>query len=127
MKNKIHNYKHLEKRRKELRNNPTSAESFLWKYLQQKKLDGKKFRRQHSITNYIVDFYCKPLNLVVEIDGDSHNNKYDSDLRRQKELEKLGLFFLRFDDKEVKQDINNVLRTIEGWIDAHKKNPPSPL
>jgi len=83
MKNRIHNLKHLEERRKKLRNNSTSAEAFLWKYLQQKKLAGRKFRRQHSITNFIVDFYCSSEKLIVELDGEIHNNSaqqaYDFD------------------------------------------------
>ncbi|MEA3451087.1 MAG: DUF559 domain-containing protein [Bacteroidota bacterium] len=52
------------------------------------KMLGYKFNRQKPLLNYIVDFYCKKMNLVIEVDGESHNNKYEKDLKRQKELEK---------------------------------------
>jgi very-short-patch-repair endonuclease len=97
---------------KKLRKDSTLSELLLWKYLRAKQT-GYTFNRQKPLLNYIVDFYCKPLSLVIEIDGDSHKNKYELDLKRQTELEAYGLVFLRFDDKEVKKDINNLLRTIE--------------
>ena len=111
--------KHLKEYSKKLRLDSTLSEVLLWNYLRAKQL-GYTFNRQKPLLSYIVDFYCKPLNLVIEIDGDSHNHKYDLDVKRQEELEAYGLIFLRFDDKEVKQDINNVLRTIEGWIEENK-------
>ena len=75
MKNKsIHNKKYLEPFRKELRNNLTPAEAFLWKQLQKRQLKGRKFRRQHSIENFIVDFYCPQEQLIIELDGEIHKN-----------------------------------------------------
>ena len=68
-KNKIHNKPELLAFRKELRNNATPAEAFLWKHLQRSQLEGRKFRRQHSIHNFIVDFYCASEGLIVELDG----------------------------------------------------------
>jgi very-short-patch-repair endonuclease len=62
----------LKNYRKGLRNNMTEAEIVLWKYLKGSQLDGKKFRRQHSFGNYILDFYCAPLKLAIELDGASH-------------------------------------------------------
>ena len=56
--NQIHNLKNLKKQRKDLRNNPTPAEAVLWKALQKRQLAGRKFRRQHSVGHYILDFYC---------------------------------------------------------------------
>lgn len=85
-------------------------------------MNGYTFNRQKPLLNYIVDFYCKPLALVIEIDGSSHDNTFDADLERQKELEKKGLSFLRFEDRDVKNDIDNVLRTIELWIDQYEKD-----
>lgn len=70
----IHNKKELEVFRKHLRNNATSAEAFLWNYLKQKKLEGRKFRRQHSIKNFIVDFYSAKEKLIIELDGEIHFN-----------------------------------------------------
>ncbi len=82
-------------------------------------MKGFDFHRQKPLLNFIVDFFCYELMLVIEIDGDSHDYKYEDDVARQKILEGIGIHFLRFDDAEVKKDLNNVLRTIEGWIDAH--------
>jgi len=119
--------KHLKEYSRHLRNNSTLSEVLLWKHLSSKKMKGYTFNRQKPLLNYIVDFYCKELNLVIEIDGSSHDHKYDSDKSRQSELESNGLHFLRFEDKDVKRDIHNVLRTIEIWIEHHAKNPPNPL
>ena len=110
-----------------LRNNSTLSEVLLWKKLRAGSMMGFKFNRQKPLGNYIVDFYCKPLNLVIEIDGSSHDNTYEKDCYRQRELEKLGLTVLRFTDLQVKKDMNNVIRGIEIWIDENKNNPPSPL
>ena len=84
-------------------------------------MNGYTFNRQKPLLNYIVDFYCKELNLVIEIDGESHNHKYKADLIRQKKLEEYHLHFLRFTDIEVKIEMDNVLRAIEHWID-NKEN-----
>jgi very-short-patch-repair endonuclease len=111
--------KHLKEFSKKLRLDSILSQVLLWKYLRAKQI-GYTFNHKKPLLNYIVYFYCKPLNLAIEIDGGSHNSKYDLDVKRQDELEAYGLIFLRFDDQEVKQDINNVLRTIEGWIDANK-------
>ena len=67
MKQNIHNLKHLEALRKELRKSLTSAEATLWKQLQKSQLNGRKFRRQHSIKNFIVDFYCPKEKLIIEL------------------------------------------------------------
>ncbi len=72
----IHNIKYLEVLRKDLRNNLTPAEATLWKYLQHSKLDSRKFRRQHSVNNYIIDFYCPSEKLGIELDGNIHNGLY---------------------------------------------------
>lgn len=74
---KLHNRKHLKDFRKELRNNSTKAESRLWKVLRKRQLEGRKFRRQHSIGNYIVDFYCPEEKLIVELDGAIHCNSFN--------------------------------------------------
>lgn len=66
--------------------------------------------------DYIVDFYCHELQLAIEVDGESHNDNYDHDIKRQLELEQYGVRFLRFDDLEVKKAMLNVLRTLECWV-----------
>lgn len=109
-----------------LRNNSTLSEALLWKQLRAGNMLGYKFNRQKPLGNYIVDFYCKPLKLVIEIDGSSHDNKYEEDLIRQKNLEALGLSFLRFTDLEIKKHMNSVLNAIENFINE-LNNHPSPL
>jgi len=108
----------LKELAKKLRKNMTLGEILLWNELKQKKMLGYDFDRQRPIDNFIVDFYCKDLQLAIEVDGDSHNfdEVIEKDEVRQLRLEKLGVKFLRFDDREVKKDMNNVLRTIEIWI-----------
>jgi type I restriction enzyme R subunit len=112
----------LKELAKKLRKNMTLSEVLLWNELKQKKMLGFDFDRQRPIDEYIVDFYCKDLMLAIEIDGDSHHHEEArvNDIKRQKRLELLGVRFLRFDDLEVKKDINNVLRTIQIWIEEHK-------
>ncbi len=115
------------------RSNMTNAEVKIWNdLLRKKQFYGFKFLRQRPIKNYIVDFFCKELSLIIEIDGFSHNdeNIYLNDVKRQKELEALGYCFLRFSDEEVISDFDNVVRTMEIWLENYKKtsptlNPPS--
>ena len=108
---------------KALWQNMTFSEVLLWNELKQKKMLGYDFNRQRPIDNFIVDFYCKDLMLAIEVDGISHDFEEvrDNDEIRQKRLESLGVNFLRFDDREVKNDMANVLRTIEYWILEHGK------
>ena len=82
---------------------------------------GYDFHRQKPLLNFIVDFFCDELMLVIEIDGDSHDQKYEADVLRQKTLEEIGIRFIRFDDLEVKHDMYNVVGTIEGWIDEYSE------
>ena len=111
-----------------LRNNSTKSEIKLWKYLKGKQLLGYDFHRQKPLLNYIVDFYCYELNLVIELDGYSHHFKETvvKDEIKQAELEKVGLTVLRFDDNEVMNDINNVLRSLEIYVDEYEKHTPNP-
>jgi very-short-patch-repair endonuclease len=101
----------------------TLSEVLLWNELKNKNILGYDFDRQRPIGNYIVDFYCKELFLAIEIDGDTHIYRYDYDEERQRELEKLGVHFLRFDDIEVKKSMTNVLRVIINWIEHHQPTP----
>jgi len=79
---------------------------------------GYDFHRQKPLLNYIADFYCYELELVIEIDGMYHDTEeiYTLDMIREEELKKYNLTILRFTEHEVKKDIVNVLRTIEGYI-----------
>lgn len=98
-----------------LRKNMTDGELLLWNELKNDKLLGFDFDRQRFIDNYIVDFYCKDLMLAIEIDGMSHNNEeaFTKDEIRQQKLESFGIQFLRFTESEMKNDMLNVLRTLE--------------
>ena len=108
---------------KELRNNMTLSEVLLWNEIKNKKL-GVRFNRQIPIDNYIVDFYSKDLQLAIEIDGDSHyhDDQDQKDDLRQNKLESLGVYFLRFDDRDVKTDLNSVVNEIIAQV--KKLNPP---
>jgi very-short-patch-repair endonuclease len=101
----------------------------MWKYLRAGLLHGFQFNRQKPLGKFIADFYCKKLNLVIEIDGPSHEEKEHYDKNRDAELQKLGLQILHFSDLEVKQNISNVLLRTVDWIIQNSKNinPPIPL
>ncbi len=102
----------------------TKAEIVLWSKLKGKQLNGLKFRRQCSINNYIVDFYCPELKLAIEIDGDVHayNSRIVYDKKRQKEIEALGIKVLRYTNNDVIQNIEGVLYDI---IATTPHSPPS--
>jgi very-short-patch-repair endonuclease len=124
MKRKILPYdRHLKQVARNLRNNSTLAEILLWRELKGRKLRGFDFHRQHPIHKYIVDFFCNELSLAIEIDGSSHDGQLEYDNKRQHELEILGVRFLRFTDREVKQNLTGVVETIIEWIDAHEHTP----
>jgi very-short-patch-repair endonuclease len=116
--------KHLARK---LRKDMTFGEVLLWNELKEDKFWGFDFDRQRCIDNYIVDFYCKELMLAIEIDGISHNNEeaFAKDEIRQKKLESLGVRFVRFSGGEVKTDMLNVLRGLEGVIIEIIKRDPS--
>jgi len=95
----------------EMRKYPTEAERVLWEELRARKL-GVKFRRQHIIDRFIVDFYCIRNGLIIELDGDIHKFQKERDLEREKILEGLGCKILRFSNKEIEDDINKVLDKI---------------
>ncbi|MFL5811062.1 MAG: endonuclease domain-containing protein, partial [Flavisolibacter sp.] len=99
---------------KELRQEKTQAEEKLWPLLRNRKLKGKKFRRQHPLANYILDFYCHECKLAVELDGYHHNKKEvkEYDDARTKVLNELGISVLRFWNHEVMEHPEKVLEMI---------------
>ena len=104
----------------------TFVEVLLWNEIKQKKVHGFDFDRQRPIDKYIVDFYCKDLMLAIEVDGITHETQeeIEEDQKRQQRLEELGVTVLRFDDNQVRNDIENVISELEGWIeDWQEKNP----
>ena len=105
----------LTKTRKQLRNNCTDAEKYLWYELRRSQLCGKKFRRQHSIGNFVVDFYCAEEKLAIELDGEHHfeeeQKKYDDE--RTKYLNSNGIKVIRFKNTDVIFDRERVVKEIE--------------
>ena len=85
----------------ELRDNPTPAEIALWKMIQKKQVEGFKFRQQHKIGPYIVDFYCHSANLAIEVDGPIHQMRQEYDTNRTAWLNSIGLKVIRFSNEEV--------------------------
>ncbi|WP_053972474.1 endonuclease domain-containing protein [Mangrovimonas sp. ST2L15] len=114
-KQNIHNRLNLKEKRQDLRNHLTPAEAFLWTHLKSKKLKGRKFNRQHSIGNYIVDFYCASEKLIIELDGEVHNNPIaeEYDKHRTEYLNQLGYQVLRFENKMVFDYLDSVLKEIK--------------
>ena len=111
--------KSLQTLARNLRKHSTLSEVLLWNQLKQKRANGLDFDRQKIIGNYIVDFYCAKLKLVIEVDGCSHDNKYKYDTARHIYLESLGLTVLHIDDLDIKFRINDVLNNIETFINYH--------
>ena len=99
-------------RARSLRTTQTVSEGLLWSVLRARQLCGLKFRRQHPIGPWIVDFACPQQMLVVEVDGGYHDNVVENDLKRQRHLESLGWKVIRIGDKDVEVDAEAVARAI---------------
>ena len=107
---KVHNSKKLLERRKSLRKRSTPEEEILWNELRNNKL-GARFRRQHSIVGYILDFYCFKARLIIELDGSLHDKEYDA--IRDKYFKDLNYQTLRIKNSEMQKDLNNVITKIK--------------
>jgi very-short-patch-repair endonuclease len=103
-------------RARELRKNLTDAEKKLWAYLRGNKLHGIKFRRQHALGNYIVDFCAIKQKLIIELDGSQHLDQGEYDLERTRYLSEQGYRVLRFWNDQVLKDINGVVIVIENAL-----------
>jgi len=101
-----------------LRSNMPKGEIILWSKLKNKMLDGYKFRRQYSVGKFVIDFYCPRLKLAIEVDGDSHfsDESEPYDMARQDFIESFGISFLRFTNKEVYENLGEVLAKIENCM-----------
>ncbi|MBD1396967.1 DUF559 domain-containing protein [Pontibacter sp. JH31] len=110
----LHNRGYLKGKRKDLRNHSTPAEDELWKYLRGGQLSGRKFRRQHSVGNFILDFYCSSEKLAIELDGQVHHSAivHNMDHERDQVLQEFGIKVLRFENKDVFQNIEALLQEI---------------
>ena len=114
---RINNLQTLKNRRIELRKNPTKSENIIWQYLKNKGI-GVKFRREHSISGYILDFYCIEKNLIIEVDGGVHNTEEarEYDEVRDKFFTDLDFKVLRFSNGEVENNIHNVIAKIKSYL-----------
>ena len=103
---------------RELRLRTTEAEQKLWSLLRNRQLNGKKFRRQHAIANYVVDFYCNECKLAIELDGNFHTKAgaKEYDKSRTALLKELGITVLRFWNEEVIKNPENVLKKISEYL-----------
>ncbi|GAB4333537.1 MAG: DUF559 domain-containing protein [Bacteroidales bacterium] len=108
----------LKRFARDLRNNCTRSEALLWKYLKGKQMKGYDFHRQKPLGNFIADFFCHELRLVIELDGLSHLHEdvIARDKIKEQKLNEMGLTVLRFKDAEVFRDTENILRKIEAYI-----------
>jgi len=115
----INNLPYLKTFRKELRNNSTPAEAKLWTLLKGKQLEGRKFRRQFSVANYILDFYCPSENLAIELDGQGHFEALQAqyDTERDLFLEHCGIKVLRFENKWVWDNSEGLLEEVKNNFD----------
>ena len=98
-----------------LKNNQTKAEYIMWQVLRGRQLNGAKFRRQHPIQKFIVDFYCHEFKLVIELDGGVHDIDFikENDERREVELKNLGLKIIRFKNEEIFDSLETVMETVK--------------
>ena len=118
----INNLPKLRTFRTNLRSRLTPAEASFWNVVKSSKLDGRKFRRQHSVGRYILDFYCPSEKLGIELDGEVHYNEIAEqyDHERKLFLQHFGIKILRFENYQVFDDLDFVLHTIRlnfGWVE----------
>lgn len=114
----LNNLKHLKKIRKKLPNHSTPAERKLWKYLKNRQLKETQFRRQHSMGNFVMDFYCPEKKLGIELDGNYHYNEaqMEKDRKRTALLNAYGIRILKFNYQLVLENTESVLNEIEACL-----------
>ncbi len=114
----------LKQLARNLRNNSTLSEVLFWNEVKGKQILGYQFLRQKPIGNFIVDFYCPKLKLVIEIDGDSHgfNRTIQQDKMKEKYLQTIGLEIIRYDDLDIKTSIGSILDHLIDWIHDHENS-----
>lgn len=103
----------LTRHAREMRKEPSKAENMLWQVLRNRQINGLKFRRQHVLGNYIVDFFSVEQNLAIEVDGDSHAEQVEYDLRRSAWLEGQGCRVIRFTNFDVLENLSSVVEAIQ--------------
>jgi very-short-patch-repair endonuclease len=116
-------------RARQLRREATTAESLLWELLRDRRLLGRKFRRQHPIGQFIADFFCDDARLIIEIDGAVHREptQQERDRLREEILREHGFAILRFTNDQILDRTEQVLQEIAAYVTAHSYEHPSPL
>ncbi|WP_027420438.1 endonuclease domain-containing protein [Crocinitomix catalasitica] len=124
----VNNKPGLKQYRKDLRNGATPAEVHLWQFLKGKQLEGRKFRRQFSVHNFIIDFYCHSEKLGVELDGQAHFTPEGqaADKIRTEIIEAEGIKIIRFENKLVFQNLSHVLQEIKNNFKTLPPNIKTP-
>jgi very-short-patch-repair endonuclease len=108
---------------RQMRNEPTFVEQVLWHHLRGRRLFGCKFRRQHAIDRFVVDFYCAERDMIIEVDGPVHDFTPEEDALRQEYLESLGFHVLRFTNQQVLENIDDVLQEITLFLEQRSTSP----
>ena len=117
----------MKSRARALRRNMTDAERLLWRSIRDRQMGGWKFRRQHPIRPFIVDFVCVERKLIIEVDGGQHANKVQEDASRSGYLRNKGYRLLRFWNNQVLKETEAVLDMIFAALDDDTPSPrPSP-
>ena len=120
-------YNILKEKAKEMRNKPTEAEKMLWNVLSNKGIENYKFRRQHIIGEYIVDFVCLEKRLIIEIDSSVHllPEQIENDKQRTEWLESKGFKVIRYSNNQVLTDLFNTIESIKKYLSTMLAAPPS--
>jgi len=109
---------------RQMRKEPTGAETKLWQYIRREQIRGVKFRRQYVIERFITDFCSPKTRLIIELDGPIHQYTQDEDKVRQDFLESMGFEVLRFSNMEVFNNLRSVLDVIDEAVVRRKATPP---
>ncbi len=119
------NSREVQAAAREMRKEPTRAEDVLWEALRGRRLDGLRFRRQHPVERFALDFYCPIAKLAVEVDGDVHDQQRERDEERDAHIAAFGYHTLRFRNEEVLHDLPAVLARISA-LAAERRAPRRP-
>lgn len=111
----------IEQAARHLRQRLTHAEATLWQALRNRQLGGLRFRCQHSIGRFIVDFYCPSCRLIVEVDGEIHLQQQDYDLVRTEHLQRYGYKVIRFSNEAAETNLEEILETIHCRAVTHRQ------
>jgi very-short-patch-repair endonuclease len=127
MRMKVFNSKNEQEKRRQLRKVMAPAEVRVWSRMRAKQLNYK-FRRQHSVGAYVLDFYCPEIKLAIEIDGDTHSgmSAHQYDCQRQRFIESFGVRFLRFTNSQIYENLDGVIEQILAIAEQLRKTSPSP-